>query len=98
MEVKDCFGRKVRTGDRIRIIGFSKKFMDTLPPEEHDQVSEMIGNVFDVEEIDEASQAWVTMWWNSVDGEIDAHGIGLAPSEMELVGDGGPITSVVETS
>ena len=38
------------------------------------------------------------MWWTSVDGEIDAHGIGLAPSEMELVGDGGPITSVAETS
>jgi hypothetical protein len=97
VEAKDCFGRNVRIGDRIRIIGFSKKFMDTLPPEDRDQVSEMIGNVFEVEEIDEVGQAWVTMWWTSVDGETDAHGIGLAPSEMEFVGDGGPITSVAET-
>ena len=45
----------------------------------------MIGNVFEVEEIDEGGQAWVTMWWNSDDGEPDGHGIGLAPSEMELL-------------
>ena len=61
-------------------------------------LAKMIGSVFEVEEIDEVGQAWVTMWWNSDDGEIDAHGIGLAPSEMELVGDGGTVTSVAETS
>jgi hypothetical protein len=32
-------------------------------------LSEMIGNEFEVEEIDEAGQAWVTMWWNSEDTE-----------------------------
>jgi hypothetical protein len=31
---------------------------------------------------------WVTMWWNSEDGEMDGHGIGLAPSEMELLSPG----------
>ena len=89
MEAKDCFGRMVRVGDRVRIIGFSKKFMNTLLPEDHDQLSEMIGNVFEVEEIDEGGQAWVTMWWKSDGEEIDGHGIGLAPSEMELVADDG---------
>jgi hypothetical protein len=38
----------VRVGDRIRIIGFSKKFMDTLLPDDHDRISEMIGKVFEV--------------------------------------------------
>ena len=70
--------------------------MDSLLPEDHDQISEMIGNVFEVEEIDEAAQAWVTMWWDSDDGEIDAHGIGLAPSEMELVTGDGTASSVAE--
>ena len=96
MEAKDCSGRIVRMGDRIRITSFSKKFMDSLLPDDHRQVSEMIGNVFEVEEIDEAGQAWVTMWWDSDDGEIDAHGIGLAPSEMELVVDDGTANSVAE--
>jgi hypothetical protein len=40
--------------------------MDSLLPEDHEQISEMVGNVFDVEEIDEAGQAWVTMWWDSM--------------------------------
>ena len=96
MDAKDCFGRIVRVGDRIRIVGFSRQFMDSLLPEDHDQISKMIGNVFEVEEIDEASQAWVTMWWASDDGEIDAHGIGLAPSEMELVADDGTESSVAK--
>lgn len=84
MELKDCAGRSVHVGDRVRIVGFSQKFMDSLLPDDHAQVSEMIGSVFEVEEIDDAGQAWVTMWWNSADGEIDAHGIGPAPTEMEL--------------
>ena len=98
MKAKDCFGQMVRVGDRIRIIGLSKKFMDTLLPDDHDRISEMIGKIFEVEEIDEVGQAWVTMWWNSDGEEIEGHGIGLAPSEMELVGDGGTLTSSAETS
>jgi hypothetical protein len=96
LEGKDCFGRIVRIGDRIRIVGFSKQFMDSLLPGDHDQISEMIGNLFEVEEIDEAGQAWVTMWWNSEDAEMDGHGIGLAPSEMELLSHGGTENSDAE--
>jgi hypothetical protein len=97
LEAKDCFGRIVRIGDRVRIIGFSKQFMESLLPDDHDQIAEMIGKVFEVEEIDEAGQAWVTMWWDSDDGETDAHGIGLAPSEMELVADDGTTNAVEKT-
>jgi hypothetical protein len=88
LEAKDCFGRIVHVGDRIRIIGFSKEFMDTLLPADHDTICKMIGGVFEVEEIDDGGQAWVTLWWDSEDGEIDGHGIGLASSEMELLDDG----------
>jgi hypothetical protein len=59
--------------------------MESLDPEDHAQISEMIGEEFEVEEIDEGGQAWVTKWWDIGDGEKDAHGIGLAASEMELV-------------
>jgi hypothetical protein len=62
--------------------------MDTLLPEDHDAITKMIGGVFEVEEIDDGGRAWVTLWWDSDDGEIDGHGIGLASSEMELLGGG----------
>jgi hypothetical protein len=85
MEAKDCLGRTVRVGDRVRIVGFSERFMNSLIPEDHARITQMIGDVFEVEEIDEAGQAWVTKWWPLADGETDAHGIGLAPLEMELI-------------
>ena len=84
LETKDCFGRKVRQGDRVKVLGFSEAFMKSLLPEEHAHISQMIGEVFAVEEIDDGGQAWVTKWWNPDGRDTDAHGIGLAPSEMEL--------------
>jgi hypothetical protein len=96
LEGKDCFGRIVRIGDRIRIVGFSKQFMDSLLPRDHDQISEMICNEFEVGRSTKLGQAWVTMWWNSEDGEMDGHGIGLAPSEMELLSPGGTENSHAE--
>jgi len=45
----------------------------------------MVGNVFEVDEIDDQGLAWVTKWWDLGGGETDGHGIGLAASEMELV-------------
>jgi hypothetical protein len=84
-ESTDCSGRVVRVGYRVRIRGFSESFMESLPPEEQAQISEMVGGVFEVEDIDDAGQAWVTKWWDLGDGNADAHDIGLAPSEMELV-------------
>jgi hypothetical protein len=85
VEAKDCLGRSVRVGDSVRILGFSNVFMSSLSSGDHVQISEMIGKVFEVEEIDEAGLAWVTKWWHLAGGNSDAHGVGLASLEMELV-------------
>jgi hypothetical protein len=85
LNTKDCFGHAVRVGDRVKVIGFSDVFMNSLQPEDHRQIPQMIGEVFVVEKIDDGGQAWVTRWWSLGDGETDAHGIGLASSEMELI-------------
>jgi hypothetical protein len=85
MDAKDCLGRTVSVGDRVRIIGFSDAFMASLIPEDHAHITGMIGGVFEVEEIDSAGQAWVSKTWSAGNGEFDGHGIGLAQSEMELV-------------
>jgi hypothetical protein len=84
LETKDCFGQTVCVGDRVKVIGFSDAFMKSLLPEDHAHISQMIGDVFVVEEIDSGGQAWVTKWWSLGNGETDAHGVGLASSEMEL--------------
>ena len=84
LETKDCFGQTVRAGDRVKVIGYSDAFMKSLLPEDHAHISLMIGDVFVVEEIDDGGQAWITKWRSLGGGETDAHGIGLAPSEMEL--------------
>ena len=83
METKDCFGQTVRVGDRVKVIGLSDAFIKSLPPEDHHHISQMIGGVFVVEEIDDGGQAWVTKWW-SIGGGSDAHAIGLASPEMAL--------------
>jgi hypothetical protein len=84
METKDRFGQTVRAGDQVRIIGLSEGFMSTRLPEEQSRVTEMIGTLLAVEEVDADGQAWVAKWWSTDDGETEANVIGLAPSEMEL--------------
>lgn len=74
----------MRIGDRVRIVRLSQDFLDSLPEDERPLVTEMINGVFEVDEVDQWGAAWVTKSWERGNGEYDAHGIGLAPSEMEL--------------
>ena len=57
METKDRFGKTIRVGDRVKVIGLSDAFMNSLLPEDHRQISQMMGGVFVVEEIDDGGQA-----------------------------------------
>ena len=46
----------------------------------------MIGEIFEVEEIDEYGSAWIRKSWeNEEEGTCIGHSIALAPHEMELV-------------
>lgn len=48
----------------------------------------MIGEVFEVEEIDESGLPWICKWWhNDKEGTCYSHSIGLRSDEMELVDD-----------
>jgi hypothetical protein len=84
LETKDCFDQTVRVGDRVKVVGLSDAFINLLPPEDRRHISQMIGGVFVVEEIDDGGQAWVTKWWSIGGGESDAQAIGLASAEMAL--------------
>jgi hypothetical protein len=84
-ETRDHFGRVVRVGSRVRVLSLPEALFDSLDADESTPVREMIGAVFEVEEIDAHGQGWVTKWWNLDTPDPSGHGIGLSPSEMELV-------------
>jgi hypothetical protein len=70
----------------VRLLGLSGKWLDELPSEEKPRVLSMIGEVFEVEEIDEYGQPWVRKSWpNEEEGTCCSHSIALESQEMELV-------------
>ena len=84
-EASDRSGQCVRVGDRVRVIALSDSFLHSLPDDEIGLVSSMIGEIFEIDEIDQWGAAWVTKHWPREGGVIDAHSVGLSSSEMELV-------------
>ncbi len=75
---RDTNGNIVQVGARVRVLSLSGKWLDKLPGAEKDEVLSMIGDVFEVEEIDKYGQPWVRKRSDSV---------ALASCEMEVVSD-----------
>jgi len=47
----------------------------------------MIGEEFEIEEIDEYGHPWIRKSWpNEAEGTCNSHSIALEPHEMELIG------------
>ena len=84
LEIKDHLGRTVRVGSRVKVLAVSEELLNSLPDDERAHVREMIGALFDVEEIDSYGQAWVTKWWRHGPRHSTSHGVGLTPSEIEV--------------
>jgi hypothetical protein len=82
---KDRNGKEVVAGDVVRVIGLEPKVIKSLPEAERSDVASMIGQTFEVEEIDEYGSAWVCKWWGRGDGKSESHNLALSPAEMELV-------------
>jgi hypothetical protein len=83
--VADRNGEKVKVGDRVRLVALEPGTPDSLPAEERSDVASMIGETFEVEEIDEYGSAWVYKWRNRGDGKSEFQGLALSAVEMELV-------------
>ena len=72
----------------MRLVSLSGKWLDELPDDEKQDVLSMIGEVFEVEEIDEHGHPWVRKSWpHEAEGKCHSHSIALEPQEMELVDD-----------
>ena len=82
----DRNGRVVKVGSRVRIVQLSESMIKSLPENEIEDVRSMIGEVFEVTEIDEHGHPWVGKGWMSNSGEeYRGHSIALEPTEMEVV-------------
>ncbi len=81
--VTDIDGAKVRVGDTVKVLAIDA----SIKPEkdEAEKVMSMVGEEFEVDEIDEHGCAWVTKWWRTKENESEAHGISLTSKQMKLV-------------
>ena len=72
----------------MRLLSLSGNWLEELPDEEMPDVLSMIGEVFEVEEIDEYGQPWISKSWpNEKAGQCRSHSIALESYAIELVSD-----------
>ena len=81
----DRNGHQVTVGTRVRIVAIHPSVTRDLPTDECEDLASMLGEVFDVHEIDEYGSAWVEKLWRESDGSSRSHSLGLDPHEMEVV-------------
>jgi hypothetical protein len=79
----DCHGVEVTVGSKVRVLSLSGDWYDRLPSDERALVESMIGDVFEVEEIDQYGQPWVCKRRpDHVAGTCQSHSVALEPHEM----------------
>ena len=81
----DCRGIRVEVGTRVRVLRISAFLERDLPPDEWTRLQAMVGEVFEVDEIDEYGQPWVSKSFPSPPGTHLGHSLALEPDEMEYV-------------
>jgi hypothetical protein len=80
----DRNGLAVATGTRVRVLDISSSVLDRLETPERERVLSMVGETFEVYEVDEWGGAWVEKWWHESDDQASSHSLALRPSEMEV--------------
>ena len=60
---RDRAGNLVHVGAHVRLLSLSGNWLEELPHEEKPDVLSMIGEVFEVEEIDDYGRAWISKSW-----------------------------------
>jgi hypothetical protein len=80
----DRNGRPVTVGTRVRVLDIAR-FTAGLPSDECAEIATMLGEVFEVYEIDEYGSAWVEKLWDDGGGKSQSHSLALDSHEMEVV-------------
>ena len=70
---------------RVRLLQLALFLKRDLPAEEWARLETMVGDIFEVQEIDEDGRAWVEKWFDESDGTRTSHSLALSAHEMEVV-------------
>jgi hypothetical protein len=81
----DRLGQAVSVGTRVRVLEVTPYLKDRLPAQEWQRLQSMVGEVFEVYEIDEYGGTWVEKWFESEDEGRHCHCLALDATEMEVV-------------
>ena len=81
----DRGGCPVNVGTRVRVLEVPPSLLRDLPAEERQALQGMIGEIFEVSEIDEHGIAWVEKTFDHADGARHHHSLALDSHEMEVV-------------
>ena len=81
----DFNGAQIFVGAKVNVLFIDQSIMNGLPPTEVNDINSMLGEIFEVYEIDEYCQAWVEKWWDLGEGKSYSHSLGLSSKELELV-------------
>jgi hypothetical protein len=82
--IVDRNGQPVRVGTRVRVVSLPTGVIDAVEGSEVERLSSMVGEVFEVGEVDEYGSAWVTKWWHAGPDKSDAHSLALSSENMEV--------------
>ena len=82
----DRHGLPVVVGTRVRVLEIAESLKARLPADEWQELEAMVGEVFEVYEIDEYGAAWVEKAWLNEAGDYSHdHSLALDAHEMEVV-------------
>lgn len=82
----DKHGRVVAIGSRVRLLQLPSSLLNDLPEDEVEALRSMLGEIFEVTEIDEYGKPWIGKGWSSPEkGQYTGHSLALDSTEMELV-------------
>ena len=82
----DKHGSPVAVGSRVRLVQLPQSLLNELPEDEVAALRSMLGEVFEVTEIDKYGKPWIGKGWSAPDkGEYKGHSLALDAAEMELV-------------
>ena len=79
----DRNGQRVTVGTKIRLLQIDASVTRDLPAHEREELSTMVGRVFEVYEVDEHGAAWIEKTWRDDEGQ-HSRSLALDPHEMEI--------------
>jgi len=81
----DINGSAVVKGSKVKLLSIPDSLLSILPEDEVKDLTTMIGEIFEVYEIDEWGGVWVQKWFNEGEEKTNSHSLSLESHEMELM-------------